>query len=179
MNSIYFLYRKFLLSSCISVLVLLGACKKFVQIPPAPNLIIASQVFSDSTDADAAVLALYISMIKGPTTLSVCSGAITAYSGLSSDELYSTTGLADENAIYANAILQTNKTVAALWADSYQLIYKANAVIEGLTGSQAMVTSARDQLIGEAKLVRALVYFNLVNLYGAVPYITSTNYEIN
>jgi len=179
MNLIYFSKRTIFIVYFLIICLALGACRKFVQIPPAPNLIVTSQVFSDSTDADAAVLALYITMIRSATVLAPFDGGITVYTGLSSDELYSTRGLAPENSIYANAILQTNTTISSLWSSSYQLAYKANAIIEGLTGSKAMEASARDQLIGEAKIVRALVYFNLVNLYGAVPFVTSTNYEMN
>ncbi len=183
MSAIYFTNRKWIDCFCLVFLVIAGGCKKFVQIPPAPNLIVTSQVFSDSADADAAVLGLYFYMTYGPTTLLPYNGGITVYSGLSADELYPTTGSAVgralEKELYTNAILPTNNLAGGQWQACYQFIYQANAVIENLTGSTTLSSSAHDQLIGEARFVRAMMYFNLVNLFGAVPYCTSTNYEIN
>jgi hypothetical protein len=38
-----------------------------------------------------------------------------------------------------------------------------------LNQSQTLTPSLKDQLLGEAKFVRALTYFYLVNLFGDVP----------
>lgn len=185
MSAIYFSNRKWMGCFYLAFLVIAVGCKKFVQIPPAPNLIVTSQVFSDSTDADAAVLGMYSNMTYSPTALRTYNGGITVYAGLSADELYPTSTsttptAAMQREFYTNAINPaTNSFSGSHWQTCYQLIYLANAVIEGLTGSSAMTSSARDQLIGEARFVRAMMYFNLVNLYGAAPFITSTNYEIN
>ncbi|MNS68653.1 SusD family protein [compost metagenome] len=69
--------------------------------------------------------------------------------------------------------------MAVLWNDSYSQIYSANAIIEGVYTSTALLQADRDQLIGEALFVRALIHFYLANLYGPVPYIMSTDYETN
>ncbi|MDG2432023.1 RagB/SusD family nutrient uptake outer membrane protein, partial [Flavobacterium sp.] len=61
----------------------------------------------------------------------------------------------------------------------YNQIYAANAIIEGVSASTALVASDKNQFTGEALFVRSLLHFYLVNLYGAVPYITTTNYENN
>src|SRR6266700_4527023 len=163
----------------ISILVVISAfilsCKKFIQIPPAPSLIVSSQVFADSTNANSAVLALYVSMVNDPSQLGTYSGNNTLYTSLASDELYSTTGYTDENEVYSNTINAKNGTISGFWSDDYTVIYKANACIEGLTSSTGISTSAKNQFIGEAKVVRAFSYFNLVNLFGPVPLITSTD----
>lgn len=177
------IYRFSIVVFGILLLFLYTSCKKFVEIPPAPNLIVSDQVFSDSADANAAVLGMYTNMV-GPnsTSLGAYNGAISIYTGLSSDELYSTRGIANENAIYANAVLPTNNIIPVFWSGgtgSYSIIYKANAIIEGLSKSATISTTVKNQLIGEAKVVRAFCYFNLINLYGAVPLITSTDYNVN
>ncbi|HEX2207954.1 MAG TPA: RagB/SusD family nutrient uptake outer membrane protein [Longimicrobium sp.] len=55
-----------------------------------------------------------------------------------------------------------------IWQHHYQAIFRANQVIAYVPGIQ-MNTATRDRIVGEAQFIRALMYFNLVNLYGGVP----------
>ena len=52
-------------------------------------------------------------------------------------------------------------------------------MIYGCENSTGLSTADKNQFIGEALFVRALVHSYLVNLYGDVPYITTTDYEVN
>jgi hypothetical protein len=65
------------------------------------------------------------------------------------------------------------------WTTAYTYIYYANAIIEGVNKSTGITTAAKERYIGEAKFIRAFTHFYLVNLYGDVPLITSTDYELN
>ncbi len=58
-----------------------------------------------------------------------------------------------------------------IWQHHYQAIFRANQVIARVPGI-AMGATLRDRIVGEAKFIRALLYFNLVTLYGNVPLIT-------
>src|SRR5690606_31950970 len=53
----------------------------------------------------------------------------------------------------------------------------ANAVLEGLSASKKITGDVRAQLEGEAKFVRAFCHFYLVNLFGDVPYVMTTDYR--
>lgn len=55
-----------------------------------------------------------------------------------------------------------------IWQHHYGAILRANQVIDKVPAIQ-MNTALRDRIVGEAKFIRALMYFNLVNLYGNVP----------
>ena len=55
-----------------------------------------------------------------------------------------------------------------IWAAAYQAINRANAVIDNVPGI-AMDVTRRERIVGEAKFLRALHYFNLVRLFGGVP----------
>ncbi|WP_331054474.1 RagB/SusD family nutrient uptake outer membrane protein [Longimicrobium sp.] len=55
-----------------------------------------------------------------------------------------------------------------IWQHHYQTIYRANQVIQNVPEIQ-MNAATRDRIVGEAKFIRALAYFNLVSLYGNVP----------
>ncbi len=70
--------------------------------------------------------------------------------------------------------LATNGSVDNIWLDGYELIGAANNVIANLpevsTDDVVGLTEAtKTQLVGEAKFLRALTYFQLVNLF-AQPY---------
>lgn len=51
------------------------------------------------------------------------------------------------------------------WNDTYRTIFRANQVIAGVPGIQ-MDPALRDRIVGEAKFLRALMYFHLITLYG-------------
>jgi hypothetical protein len=55
-----------------------------------------------------------------------------------------------------------------LWQHHYQAIFRANQVIAYVPGI-SMDAGRRDRIVGEAKFIRALMYTDLVNLYGSVP----------
>jgi starch-binding outer membrane protein, SusD/RagB family len=53
-----------------------------------------------------------------------------------------------------------------VWQHHYQAIFRANQVVDRVPGIQGMDATLRARVVGEAKFIRALLYFNLVNLYG-------------
>lgn len=60
-----------------------------------------------------------------------------------------------------------------IWQHHYGAIFRANQVIANVPQIQ-MATPLRDRLVAEARFVRALLYFNLVNLYGGnIPLVTA------
>jgi hypothetical protein len=59
-----------------------------------------------------------------------------------------------------------------IWQHHYQTIFRANQVIARVPDIP-MDPALRDRIVGEAKFIRALLYYNLVVLYGNVPLITT------
>lgn len=55
-----------------------------------------------------------------------------------------------------------------MWSGSYLGINRANTLIDRLQGS-SLSDAVKNQYIGQAKFLRALLYFNLVKAYGGVP----------
>jgi len=51
--------------------------------------------------------------------------------------------------------------------------------MEGLQNNPAIAAPIKQQLTGEAKMIRAYWYFYLTNLYGDVPLVTKTDYKVN
>jgi hypothetical protein len=61
-----------------------------------------------------------------------------------------------------------------IWQHHYQAIFRANQVTDRVPGI-SMDPPTRDRIVGEAKFIRALLYFNLVNLYGGnIPLVITT-----
>lgn len=162
------------------LLLLCSSCKKFVQIPPPKDELVTSTVFGDSASATAAVLGIYINMISNG---GIMDGSLSIYTGLSSDELIAPGAGAfnpDYLQFYENALTSSNGTnESSIWGITYRQMYAVNACIEGLSTSNRLGASVKNELLGEAKFVRAFMYFNLVNLFGAVPLELSTDYQVN
>lgn len=66
-----------------------------------------------------------------------------------------------------------NSNLSGSWLSLYKTIYRCNLVLQNLENVQ-MTEEQRAQIAGQASFVRALCYFNLVRLWGAVPVITKT-----
>ncbi len=167
-----------IISICFLGLLTYSSCKKFVVIPPPKNQLVATQVFADSAGANSAVAGIYVDMVQS-FGLGFASGGLTLYPGLSADELEQTSKDADMSQIYSNQINPTNSYDEILWSTAYKYIYDTNACIEGLNASKGISANFKAQLIGEARQIRAFLYFNLCNLYGTVPLIRSTDYHTN
>ena len=70
-----------------------------------------------------------------------------------------------------------------VWNSYYSYIQRCNEILEALDGID-MTPEARQQYEGEARFMRALFYFDLVRLFGAVPVVTHTlsideSYQVN
>ncbi|MHA4811788.1 RagB/SusD family nutrient uptake outer membrane protein [Flavitalea flava] len=159
-------------SFCLSILLLSG-CKKFVQIDSPPTLLVRAGVFSDNTTATSAQTVIYSQMSANGE-----SSTMSLYSGLLGDELisyYSPTNI--ESQIYKNSM--TPFMAIGLWPHSYNYIYQANAILEGLATSNGISQSVSQQLSGESKFIRAFWHFYLTICYGDVPLVTTTDYASN
>ena len=66
-----------------------------------------------------------------------------------------------------------------IWRFAYFHIYQANAVIEELGKSGSVSAAVKQQLTAEAKFVRAFCHFYLVNLFGDIPLVVTTDYRMN
>ncbi|HEX6427607.1 MAG TPA: RagB/SusD family nutrient uptake outer membrane protein [Niastella sp.] len=63
------------------------------------------------------------------------------------------------------------------WSKLYNYIYTANDAMEQLPPSTGVSEQVKNLLLGEARFVRAYSYFYLVNTYGGVPLVLTTDYR--
>jgi hypothetical protein len=147
-------------------------CKKIIAIKPPVNELSEENVFENDASAIAVLNGVYVKMI-GDNNGSLFNGVngLSLLTGLSSDELTLFGGVGDNRliAFYRNALSATstlNNYGSEFWAGNinplYSNIFICNAAIEGLTKSRFMTPVAKQQLLGEAKFLRAFFYFYLV-----------------
>ncbi|MES1181590.1 MAG: RagB/SusD family nutrient uptake outer membrane protein, partial [Flavobacterium sp.] len=152
-------------------------CKKFVDIDSPKTQLVSESVFKSDATATAAMLGIYSSLMN--SNYSFINSQITIQGGLSSDELVDYSHELPYAETYENSLSPDNSNVMVLWRDTFNYIYQSNAVIEGLTNNNNLTADTKSQLMGEAKFIRALCHFYLVNFFGDIPYIQSTDYKVN
>ena len=154
------------------------SCEDFVDIDAPVNEVVSETVYTSDGTATAAIRGIYIEMMTG----SFASGnpsSITSLTGLSSDDLLNFSSSADRIDFNTNALTANNSFINNLWSEAYNLIYYTNSVLEGLERSNGITITTKNQLAGEAKFLRAFLHFYLLNLFGDVPLINSTDYRVN
>ena len=166
----------------IKVIILLTAivvtsCKKLVTVDPPITSTNTSLVFQNDASATAALTGIYTRMSSDGIKAGITS--LSLFGSLSADDLSVMTGFSDIDwlAYHKNAL--TSNTGKNFWKDFYQFIFFANSALEGLNENENLTPKVRQQLIGEAKFIRSFCYFYLVNLYGEVPLILTTDYKKN
>jgi len=155
-----------------------GGCRKFIEVPSPKQSLVNSNVYTNTSSAAAVVTNIYMKM-QSTDVRSFCTFQGIAL-GLAADELKNY-NLSDPllSRIYNNSLLSGNNEAPNFWSASFNFIYSANAAIEGISQSSAIPERNKNQLIGESKFLRAFLYFNLVNTYGAVPLVLTTDYRKN
>lgn len=170
------LKNKYLLLIIILVSV---SCKKFTEVGMPDDKIVTSAVFTDEVTATSAILGIY-ARLAGVTGPPFSNGAVTLYTGLLADELETTlTDLSTMNFSAGNLSASSGIVYTNFWRFAYEPIYQTNMCIEGLESSTTLPPAVQNQLLGEAYFLRAFCYWYLVNLFGDVPLITTSDYVQN
>ena len=141
-----------------SVAALLSCGEDFLDLSPQSQ-ISASDFYQTAEDMTTAVDAAYSSLATDGQ-----------YDNLFNFmEIRSDNTSGDGGNAFDNFSLETTDALLGnTWRDHYNGIARCNVVIERI-GSVPMDTELKDQYVGEAKFLRALMYFNLVRLFGDVP----------
>lgn len=158
--------------------VLLSSCKKFVSVPPPIDQIVNPIPFNDDETATATVIGVYSEMMRSPNLFT--NNSTTLYAGMSADELVYYSPSSREE-FEKNEITQANHNNLTLffWQPAYKFIYAANLCLEQLSTSQKLNPELKNSLIGETRFIRAFCYFYLVNLFGDVPLILTSDFRSN
>lgn len=156
----------------------LCSCESYLEPDISDNQFATSDVFVSDVLALSAMNGVYGDFMLRVDPISISNGSLSVMGGLCSDELYDFTQ--NYQAYNINEVPFTGfGPDYYYWYDTYNIIYSANAILEGLEDAPNVSEDLKMQLRGESYFVRAFLHFYLVNIYGEVPLITSTNYKEN
>ncbi|AYB29690.1 RagB/SusD family nutrient uptake outer membrane protein [Chryseolinea soli] len=153
---------------------LLTSCSKFLEEDPK-GFVTTDNFYKTEADAVNAVTAVYYLLNQGGN------GVQTPYNTLFNtglnfecDDEFPGPGATNPDVRSMANLLHTstNLRVYELWQQHYAAVKKANLAIDNIPAMTTVGDALKSRLIGEAKFLRALWYFNLVRLYGDVPLIT-------
>jgi starch-binding outer membrane protein, SusD/RagB family len=154
---------------------LIFGCKKMIEVDLPVNTNTAEDVFNEKSTAVSTMSGIYASMNEAGGIFTDEYG-LSIRAGMLADELVPIVTEAYPD--YKN--LNTGDIGWSLWDPAYKsFIFRLNAIIEGLEKSTSLSEQTKSVLTAEAKFTRAWLYFYLVNFYGDVPLVLSTDFRVN
>jgi hypothetical protein len=161
------------------LITLFSACEKDLDVGLPTSQLTGTAIFEDEATVRAALADVYTKM-RDESALSGSTSSQSVLLGLYADELdFYQEPFGSTGQFYNHTVLTTNSNVFEFWSQSYKIIYGCNAILEGLEKSTTLTTEQQEPFRGEALLVRAYMHYNLTQLFGDIPYITTTDYRIN
>jgi hypothetical protein len=118
---------------------------------------------------------------------SIASGNLTGmavFNGLAADELNLYATGTNPSVVDYQRSYQDNLTPISpgkpfnIWRKGYNAIFVANSAIEGINASKSLTPAVKQQLLGEAKFMRAYWHFYLANIFGDVPLALTTDFKV-
>lgn len=159
-------------------MILITSCKKFVAVDGSETTINSTDVYSNNTKATAALSYIYYDLIA-TDAFAQGYGGISALTGMSSDEINTYSSQLTYKQFNLNTLQTDNPIVLSFWSSGYTNLYRANFAMENVIKSTGITPAVKNQLIGEAKFMRAFLHFYLSGLYGAIPLAMNSDYRVN
>jgi hypothetical protein len=138
----------------------LGACSSVLDVAPTSS-VASETAISDAAGARAALAGAYAGLQQG----GLYGLSIVDWTEVLSDNgrfVGTFDNFADAD---ANALRADNASVASIWNASYDVINRANELIQKVPGVPDLTQSEKDEIVGEAYFIRALSYHNMVKLW--------------
>jgi starch-binding outer membrane protein, SusD/RagB family len=163
----------------IAVCIYLASCKKFVVADSPIDSISSATAFANDGGAIATLTSIYINLKNDGNGLAAGNHSIGFYTAMEGDELKNYSSGDDFPKFYTNSLTKDAASVYSIWTQIYGQIHTANIVLENLEKSTTITASVKQQMLGEAKFIRAFLHFYAVNLFGKVPLVLTSDYRIN
>jgi starch-binding outer membrane protein, SusD/RagB family len=147
-------------------IMLLSSCTKHILDTTPTTSISSSVAYSTSDKILAAVNGIYTQTENG----AYYGGSYLVYNEQRGEEFSQNSGNPDDGiSVWNQAVSASSEQVNNLWGQAYTTINSANLLIAGITGTSVIGDSLIANYTAEAKFIRALAYFSLVQTY-AHPY---------
>lgn len=153
-------------------------CEKILEVDTPVEKQPADIVYNNVNAAVEVMSGIYLDMSGSGQTYHLVNGerGIPIRTSFLSDELTAGIGVGSNRDLYRHSY---PTDVSGYWNTLYTYIFRVNSLIEGVSASDGIAASAKKILLAEAKFIRAYCYFALVNFYGDVPLVLTTDYTAN
>ena len=150
--------------------VIITSCESDFLEPTPTSGVTSGSYFTDADEVGTAVINMYDG-IQGVNSTSTNDNHAIMYefyiTEMRSDNTRTKSSEGEAAQFEDYSITATNGIVSDYYASFYNIVFRANTVLDNLgVVEDAAVAAAYE---GEAKFVRAYAYFNLVRLYGDIP----------
>lgn len=125
-------------------------------------------VFSNSSNAELALLGCYSYMSTTSAYGQHWQEIPVSGSGFGWSQRSGSDGIVSLQSLSSDGLISTT------WNAMYKVISEVNAYLENLNSSE-LTDDIKKQYSGEAKFLRAMAYYNLVSLFGDVPFKTTAS----
>ena len=163
--------KKHILIPALSIVIALSSCKKEFLQQNNPNAITVENYFKTENDVLLAVNGAYQSLRSSNT--------MGENSGLFTDERSDDAGRNDNQSNAGEpfqfndfSLLPSNSYLKAHWLALYQSITRSNVILSNIDKVTFTTAANKNIYSGEAKFIRAIMYFELVRKWGPVPLVT-------
>jgi hypothetical protein len=141
----------------------LGSCKSFLEEKPY-DFLTPANFYQNEADAVAALNGVFSALqpqaYYGRTTWLI--------SELPGDAMGTTSTSGERFELFNNTFTTTNSEVANWWVNTYRMLNRANDVIGKVPGV-SMDATRKNVILGNARFLRAMGFFDLVRCFGDVP----------
>lgn len=163
---------KFLI--CVIIIVFVSSCTKFLDEQDQSNFT-SDNYFTNATQAESSVNSAYYGIESIYSGNYGFAGGLAPWLMLEFATGYANTELGEavENRwVRTLTNSSDNQEGAVWWNQSYLGIANANLAIAKIPGV-TMDETEKNQLLGQARFLRAFYYYNLVRIFGKIPLITA------
>lgn len=167
--SIKIIYMKKILFTVISGLLLVSCKKEFLDLAPVSNAN-AQAFYQTQQDIDVAVNAAYATLqLDGQYRY-----AYWQFSEVRSDNTINWDGAGNFPDAEIDQFKEgsSNAIITAAWVDGFRGILLCNVVLDRI-GPVSMDKAIKESYTGQVKFLRALIYFNMVRVFGDLPLVTT------
>lgn len=164
----------------ISIGIFSSCTKDFLTLTPKDQLTDAN-FFQTEKDAQAALTGVY-GQLQPNETYGVSIDAADIEWAMSGD-LYEMDGSAARIEIHSLNLPASNTKIRDLYSQTYIGVSRANLTISSVSKMEGLNEDAKAKIVAQAKFLRAIFYYRLVNYFGGVPLVlealdASSNMEI-
>lgn len=153
--------------ACFFLIATVASCgKDFLTLAPA-DLLTEETFFITESDAQNSLNGVYAALQSEQSFDNVRDAADIEWQ--MSGDLYGMDGNLDRVTIASLILPPSNTIIRDVYQSAYQGIGRANITIERVSAMKDLDAGVKSLIIGQAKFLRGLFYYRLVNYFGGVP----------